>query len=205
MIQILTMRFIKCKRLLAHVLPGDVTDIVDVLDLSFMSEDAHGDGVLAHLRRHVLVHLKTQVPQNQVAWNTHTQFLFVVRYFTVCLLHTHTHTHTLSHKHTHTHTHTLLTSCDAVKQGEDSDCSSLLCRDCWVNLGLLLKDKQKLVLSSGSVHFYDASQNIKVFLDINSFSFGSGVLEFSRNPHFSSFLIFPIKENKHESMNHFAL
>ncbi|TNN87772.1 hypothetical protein EYF80_002119 [Liparis tanakae] len=38
----------------------DVPDIMDVLDPSFMSDNTHRDGVLAHLRRHILVHLKTQ-------------------------------------------------------------------------------------------------------------------------------------------------
>ena len=60
---------------LSYVFPGDVSDVVDILDLSFMSDDTHWDGVLTHLRRHVLVHLKTKVPQNQVAWKqTQTQF-----------------------------------------------------------------------------------------------------------------------------------
>lgn len=52
----------------SYVFLSDVPDIVDVLDPSFMSDNTHWDGVLAHLRRHILVHLKTQVPQNQVAW-----------------------------------------------------------------------------------------------------------------------------------------
>lgn len=40
---------------------------MDVLDLSFMSDYTHWDRVLTHLGGHVLVHLKAQVPQNQVA------------------------------------------------------------------------------------------------------------------------------------------
>lgn len=37
----------------------------------------------------------------------------------------------------------ILTCGNAVKQGQHSDWSSLLCRDCWVNLWFLLKGKQK--------------------------------------------------------------
>lgn len=54
---------------ISYVFPGDVPDIMDVLDLSFMSDHTHRDRVLTHLRRHVLVHFKAQIPQNQVAWS----------------------------------------------------------------------------------------------------------------------------------------
>ena len=52
------------------IFPGDVADIVDVLDLSFMPHHAHGDGVFAHLRCYILVHLEAQIPEDQVTCST---------------------------------------------------------------------------------------------------------------------------------------
>lgn len=46
----------------------DVPHVADIHDATLMPHDAHGDGVFAHLRGHVAIHLDAKLLQHQQAW-----------------------------------------------------------------------------------------------------------------------------------------
>lgn len=50
-----------------HVFARDVPHVAHIHDATLMPDDANGDGVLAHLRGHVAIHLDAQLLQHQQA------------------------------------------------------------------------------------------------------------------------------------------
>lgn len=102
---------------------GHVPYVPHIHDAALVPHHADGDGVLAHLWRHVLVHLDAQVFEHQQAWKQ--------GFFRAPL-------------NPESHKFVLVNTCgNAVKQGEDPDGFPLLCCDWRIQLRRLLLDKEK--------------------------------------------------------------